>query len=85
MSKVSRKKPTMKETVQVINQIIREISSLKTDMRTVTGVLDMYVEMKGDTDKFKDFIDKQINVEENNDVQRNEEGSTLAVEGSPEN
>ena len=42
MAKASnRKKPTMKETVQVINQIIREITNLRTDVQTMTGVLDM--------------------------------------------
>ena len=79
----SRKKPTMKETVQVINQMIREITSLKTDVQTMTGVLDMYIEMNDDTDKFTQYVNKQLNVEENNDVQANEEGSTVAVEGSP--
>ena len=80
----SRKKPTMKETVQVINQIIREITSLKTDVQTMTGILDMYIEMNGDTDKFNDFVNKKLNVEESNDVRTNEEGSTVAIEGSPQ-
>ena len=84
MAKASgRKKPTMKETVQVINQMIREITSLKTDIQTMTGVLDMYIEMNGDTDKFTQYVNKELNVEENNDVRTNEESSTVAVEGSP--
>ena len=78
----NHKKPTMKETVGVINQIIREITALKTDVQTMTGVLDMYIEMKGDTDKFKQYLDKQLNIEEDNDVRTNEEDSTPAVEGS---
>ena len=84
MAKASnRKKPTMKETVQVINQIIREITNLRTDVQTMTGVLDMYIEMNNDTDKFKEFLDKRLTVEEDNDVRKNEEGSTVSVEGSP--
>ena len=79
----SRKKPTMKETVQVINQMIRELTSLRTDVQTMTGVLDMYIEMNGDTDKFTQYVNKELNVEENNDVRTNEESSTVAVEGSP--
>ena len=79
----SRKKPTMKETVQVINQMIRELTSLRTDVQTMTGVLDMYIEMNGDTDKFTQYVNKELNVEENNDVRTNEESSTVTVEGSP--
>jgi hypothetical protein len=82
MAKSPSRKPTMKETVGVINQIIREITALKTDIQTLTGVLDMYIEMNGHTDKFTGFINKELNIEENNDVQTNEEGSTKAVEGS---
>ena len=84
MAKASgRKKPTMKETVQVINQMIRELTSLRTDIQTMTGVLDMYIEMNGDTDKFTQYVNKELNVEENNDVRTNEESSTVTVEGSP--
>ena len=84
MAKASgRKKPTMKETVQVINQMIRELTSLRTDIQTMTGVLDMYIEMNGDTDKFTQYVNKQLNVEENNDVRTNEESRTVTVEGSP--
>ena len=85
MAKSSSKKPTMKETVQVINQMIREITNLKNDIQTTTGVLDLYIEMKGDTKQFTDFVNKELNVGENNDVRRNEEDSTKAVEGSPTN
>ena len=80
----TRKKPTMKETVGVINQIIREITALRTDIQTMTGVLDMYIEMNGDTDKFTKFVNKELNIEEDNDVRTNEEDSTVAVEGSPQ-
>ena len=80
----NHKKPTMKESIKVINQIIREITAIKTDVQTMTGVLDMYIEMKGDTDKFTKFVNKELNIEENNDVRTNEEGSTVAVEGSPQ-
>lgn len=79
----SNKKPTMKETVQVINQMIREITALKTDVQTMTGVLDMYIDMKGDAEQFDKFINKQLKIEENDDVPANEEGRTLAVEGGP--
>ena len=79
----NHKKPTMKETVQVINQMIRELTSLRTDVQTMTGVLDMYIEMNGDTDKFTQYVNKELNVEENNDVRTNEESSTVTVEGSP--
>ena len=82
--KNTHKKPTMKETVGVINQIIRELTGLRTAVQTMTGVLDMYIEMNGDTDKFTKFVNKELNIEEDNDVRRNEEGSTVAIEGSPQ-
>ena len=78
----THKKPTMKETVGVINQIIRELTAVRTDVQTMTGVLDMYIEMKDDTDKFTKFVNKELNIEEDNDVRTNEEDSTVAVEGS---
>ena len=80
-----RKKQTMKETVQVINQMIREITAIKTDVQTLTGIINMYIEMNDDTDKFSKFVNSKLKVEENNDVRKNEEGSTVAVEGSPQN
>ena len=80
----THKKPTMKETVGVINQIIRELTALRTDVKNMTGVLDMYIEMNGDTDKFTKFVNKELNIEEGNDVRANEEDSTVAVEGSPQ-
>ena len=82
--KNTHKKHTMKETVGVINQIIREITALRTDIQTMTGVLDMYIEMNGDTDKFTKFVNKELNIEEDNDVRTNEEDGTVAVEGSPQ-
>jgi len=82
--KNTHKKPTMKETVGVINQIIRELTALRTDIQTMTGVLDMYIEMNGDTDKFTKFVNKTLNIEEDNDVRTNEEDSTVAIEGSPQ-
>jgi len=79
----NRKKPTMKETVQVINQIIREISGIKTDVQTLSGVLDMYIEMNGHSEQITEFVNKKLNVKENDDVRTNEEGSTVSAEGSP--
>ena len=82
--KNNHKKPTMRETVGVINQIIRELTALRTDIQTMTGVLDMYIEMNGDTDKFTKFVNKTLNIEEDNDVRTNEEDSAVTVEGSPQ-
>ena len=83
MARNNRKKPTMKETVQVINQIIREITALKNDIQTLTGIIDMYIDMNGHTEEFKKHVNKTLNIEENNDVRKNEESSTVSVEGSP--
>ena len=79
----NRKKPTMKETVQVINQIIREVSNIRTDIATLNNVFNLYIEMQNNSDKFNEFVNDKLNVEEDNDVRKNEEGSTVSVEGSP--
>ena len=80
---MARKKPTMKETVGVINQIIREVTALRADVTALTGVIDAYIELSGDVDKFNDFINKKLNVGENNDVRKNETSSAVTAEGSP--
>ena len=80
----NRKKPTMKETVQVINQIIREVSNIRTDIATLNNVFNLYIEMQNNSDKFNEFVNDKLNVEEDNDVRKNEEGSTVSVEGSPQ-
>lgn len=82
---MARKKPTMKETVSVINQMIREITTLKNEINTITSVIEMYVDMNNQTIQFNEFVNKKLNVKANDDVRRNEEDSTVAMEGSPEN
>ena len=80
---MARKKPTMKETVAVINEIIREITNIKSDIQTLSGTLNLYIEMQGNDDKFDKFVTSKLNIGVKNDVRTNEESSTVTVEGSP--
>ena len=69
------KKPTNKDIVIVINSLIQEIQAIKSDIRTLSGVTNMYIEYKGDSDGFEDHVDKQEK-KENSEIQKNAEDST---------
>jgi len=78
-----RRKPTQKEVVQVINSLIQEIHTVKNDIRTLCGTLDMYIEFKDDQDGFSGFINERIKKEADNDVSGNAKSSPAPVEASP--
>ncbi len=80
---MARRKPTMKETVTVINQVIQEITLIRNDIQTLTGVLNMYMEMEGKEKQFDEFVNKKLNVEVKDDIRKDEKSSTVPVEGSP--
>ena len=79
-----KRKPTQKETIQVINSIIQELQGVQHDVRTLCGTLDMFIEYKGDLDGFNDFINSKIIKEKDNDIQGHAEGSPAPVETSPQ-
>ena len=81
--KSTNKKPTMKQTVEVVNMIIREITALKTDIQTLSRIIDSYVEMNNDIPKFNEFIKNKFKIEEKNDVSGDEKSSQAPVEASP--
>lgn len=68
MKQKKSKKPTNKDIVIVINSLIQEIQAMKSDIRTLSGVLNMYIEHKGDTDSFEKYVDEQVK-KENSEIQ----------------
>ncbi len=80
-----KRKPSNKEMVQVINGLIRETITLRKDLHTMAGTLDMYIEFKNDADEFSKCINDKIKQEAENDVQKNAEVHELEVEGNPSN
>ena len=73
--KSKAKKPTNKDIVIVINSLIQEIQAMKSDIRTLSGVTNMYIEYKGDSDGFEKHVDKQVK-KENSEIQTDAESST---------
>ena len=53
-----RKKPTIKDVVIVVNSLIQEIQAIKNDIRTLSGLINMYIEFKGDGDSFEEHVNK---------------------------
>ena len=60
MAKQKRKKPTQQDFINVINNLIQDIHSLKNDMNAIMGAFDMYVDMNKHSKIFKDYIDNKI-------------------------
>ena len=73
--KGKRKKPTLKDVVIVVNSLIQEIQAIKSDMRTLSGLINMYIEFEGNGDSFEAHINKQVK-KENNEVQGDAKSSS---------
>lgn len=73
--KGKKKKPTLKDVVIVLNSLIQEIHAIKTDMRTISGVMNMYIEFKGDEHKFNKYVDSKIK-KDTDDIQADANSST---------
>ena len=80
---MARKRPTKEATVMVINQIIKEITALRNDVQTLSGTLNLYIEMEDNNDKFDKFVTSKLNIEVKDDVRTDEKSSAVTVEGSP--
>ena len=72
-----KKKPTNKDIVIVINSLIQEIQAIKSDIRTLSGMTNMYIEYKGDGDNFEEHINNQVK-KENSEVSGDAENSTTS-------
>ena len=69
MAKSKNFKPTRRETQQTIALMIRKIQYLEESLSGLVNMLEYYIEMKGDKEKYKKYIDKALdgmkeNVEE---------------------
>ena len=73
--KSKAKKPTNKDIVIVINSLIQEIQAIKSDVRTLSGITNMYIDYKDDSDGFEKHVDEQVK-KENSEIQKNAEDST---------
>ena len=69
MAKSKNFKPTRRETQQTIALMIRKIQYLEESLSGLVNMLEYYIEMKGDKEEYKKYIDKALdgmkeNVEE---------------------
>ncbi len=53
------KKPTMKQVCETIDQMMANMNWLKNNLDMIGRLFDMYIEMKGDTDKFKKYLEDE--------------------------
>ena len=60
MAKSKNFKPTRRETQQTIALMIRKIQYLEESLSGIVNMLEYYIEMKGDKEKYKEYIDKAL-------------------------
>ena len=59
MTKKKPGKPTMKDVTTTIDQMMANMNWLKNNLDMVGRLFDLYVESKGDTDSFKEFLENR--------------------------
>ena len=80
MSKKNKKpKPTNQDFVNVINRILQDIFSLQNRQDALEGTLDLYIQHKSDGDKFKEFIDSKLNIQQKEDNELSKTGQDNTV------
>jgi hypothetical protein len=80
MSKNKKQKPTNNDFVVVINGMLRELNSLKSDMNAIMGAFDLYIDLKGDTDALKSHIDSKLIKKDDSELQETGQNNTVTVE-----
>jgi|TARA_Y100001963_G_C6628680_1_gene375215 hypothetical protein len=60
MAKSKNFKPTRREIQQTIGLMIKKIQYLEESLSGVLGMLEHYINMKGDTEKYKEYLEKQL-------------------------
>jgi len=68
------RKPTSNELKTAINNLIMEIGYIQQGLRSLDNVLSAYIDYNKDTDKFRDWLKKQM--EENESGQKDIQKST---------
>jgi len=86
MSKGSQhnKKPGIKDVVKVTSSIIQELQIAQERINEIYGVIDMYIEYKKDSEKFKAFLDERLKEFKANDNKKNESTDGTDTDGDKE-
>jgi HPt (histidine-containing phosphotransfer) domain-containing protein len=64
MSKQPKKKPTLKELIQAINQVYRKIDLLDMEIYNLKKIQDMYIKFKDDEENFLEYIREALKVDD---------------------
>ena len=67
MTKKGKRKASNKDIVKVIGGLINEIEAIKEELHIINGTFDLYIAFRKNGDKFKEFIDNAIKVDNNTD------------------
>lgn len=66
--KTKQSKPTIKELSGRANYLLIELRQLQNYLSNLMELVNDYIEYKGDSDKFKKFIEKKLNKGEKNET-----------------
>jgi len=76
------KKPGIKDIVKVTSSVIQELQIAQERINELYGVIDMYIEFKGDAMLFKGHLDKKLEEINANDNKRNESVDAEDIDGN---
>tara|TARA_R100000353_G_scaffold75272_1_gene57285 strand:+ start:5254 stop:5472 length:219 start_codon:yes stop_codon:yes gene_type:complete len=62
--KQKKDKPTLKEVVRLVGTLAVQIEQLKMQIWNGDRALDLYLEMKGDKEDFKKFLEKKFPIDD---------------------
>ena len=65
-----QKKPTMMEVRYAISGIMQDLVRLDSKLSTVDKLVNMYIDFQGDGDKFKNYIQKELEKIEKKEVKK---------------
>ncbi len=68
----NQKKPTNKDFVKVINQLIHDTQYLYDSIQALSQTFDLYIKFKNETSKFEDYVKKtleELKQKEDNELQ----------------
>tara|TARA_R100000700_G_C3155045_1_gene132539 strand:+ start:266 stop:637 length:372 start_codon:yes stop_codon:yes gene_type:complete len=82
---MSGKKPTMMQVKNVIDNMLRHVAMITDRLEKLDGLLDMYIDFKGDKDLFKGYVTKTITTKIKERENANKEKSGELRKGSETN
>jgi len=65
-------KPTLKEVIRLVGTLAVQIEQLKMQIWNGDRALDLYLEMKGDKEDFKKFLEKKFPIDDKNNKKTEE-------------